>query len=127
MATRKGAAAVRDGMSTPSPGEFPALEAVAPKYDRLLELAEENLDGPISARFRCWEDGEVEIRVYHAHGYADSDVRHKTVLRYHSRTGDVVGAVKEVSGDSEALLHRETITNIGSLGDEARRKNCNSS
>ena len=107
----------------PSPGDFPALEAVASKYDQLLDLAGEVLEGRMSARMKLWEDGEVEIRAWHEHGYPDSDVEHRTVLRYHSRSGDVIGAIFEVSGESKTLLHKETITNIGALGPAARRKN----
>jgi hypothetical protein len=123
MAIQKGHAFEPDGVTGPSPEDLPSLEAVASKYDQLVELAGQILQGRMTVRLRCWEDGEVEIRAYHAHGYPDSHVRHKTILRYHSGSGDVVGAVKEVSGETEELLHKETIANLGALGDAARRKN----
>lgn len=105
----------------PSTGDIPDLTAVQPKLEQLLELAEEVLDGRCSVRINLWEDGEVEIRVWHAHGYPDSDVRHRTVLRYHSRDGDVTGAVFETSGDERALLHKETLANLGMMGAPSKR------
>jgi len=100
---------------TPSPDTFLTLEAIAPKYDQLREFAGEILSGPMSIKVRLWEDGEAEMRAYHEHGYADSDVRHRTVLRYHSRTGEVIGGVFETSGTEKTLLHKETVAHFGSL------------
>ena len=107
--------------SGPSTGDIPDLTAVQPKLDQLLELADEVLEGRCSVRVNLWEDGEVETRVWHAHGYPDSDIRHRTVLRYHSRDGDVTGAVFETSGDERALLHKETLANLGMLGAPSKR------
>jgi len=100
---------------TPSPDTFLSLEAIAPKYDELRDLAGEILSGPMSIKLRLWEDGEVEMRASHEHGYADSDVRHRTVLRYHSRTGEVIGGVFETGGSEKTLLHKETVADFGSL------------
>lgn len=107
-----------DAVADPSLDAIPDLTALQPKYERLLELADEILVGRATVTIELWEDGEAEIRVYHAHGYPDSDVRHRTVLRYHSETGDVTGAVFETGvADGKTLLHREKIANIGTLGD----------
>lgn len=107
----------------PEAPELLSLGAVQPKYEALVELADEILSGRMTVRIKLWEDGEVEIRAYHVRGYPDSSARHKTILRYHSRSGDVIGAVKEVSGETDDLLLRETVGNLGRIGDSGRRKN----
>lgn len=99
----------------PSPEALPDLARVVDKYDAVVQLAGEILQGPMSVRLRCWEDGEVEIRAYHGHGYPDCDVTHRTVIRYHSNEGKVIGAVFETSRESKTLLYREQLTTIGTL------------
>jgi hypothetical protein len=104
----------------PDTDAIPSLHAVAERYDDLLAIAEDQLDGRITTRIRAWEDGEVEIRAWHGYGpYDRGDDRLRAVLRYHSRSGAVTAAVLQLNGDKREVLHRETLTTLGgfSAGD----------
>ena len=109
----------------PDVDALPALDAIAPAYDRLLEAASERLEGPIQTRIRTWEDGEYELRAYH--GYGPHEQRPGTayhhVLRYHSREGELLEALLAVDIDTTAksLIHRERVATDG--GRRPARKN----
>jgi len=104
----------------PDADGHPEMDAVAAKTDRLLALAEEHLDGPVSTETEMWEDGEFEIRVMHSHGpFPDGpECRSVHALRYHSRDGDVLRLVSRVDPDdgTETLVDYATVTNIGAVG-----------
>jgi hypothetical protein len=99
---------------------LPPMDVVAEKFDRVCDLAAEHLEGRIQTRIKTWEDGEFEIRVYHGYGpCCESGERLRAVLRYHSRSGDVDGALVVVDGDERKLVHRETLANIGAVDVES--------
>jgi len=107
----------------PDTDAIPSLHAIADRYDELLAIAEEHLNGRITTRIRAWEDGEVEIRAWHGYGpYDGGDDRLRAVLRYHSRSGAVTAAVLRLDGDKREVLHRETLTTLGGLSAEDPRE-----
>lgn len=96
-----------------SADRLPSLEAVAPYYNAVLELAKRELEAPIQARVRTWEDGEFEIRVYH--GYGPHPHRPRTayqhILRYHSSNHEVTIGLLAVNLDTEdkTLIYKRPV------------------
>jgi hypothetical protein len=111
----------------PDVDAMPSLTAVAPAYDRLLEMATERLDGPVQTRIRTWEDGDFEIRVYHGYGphpqRPDTDYHH--ILRYHSRDDEIVEGLMAVDPETveKTLIYRKTIDTDGVRVDAGRPPN----
>lgn len=111
----------------PDVDAIPSLTAVAPAYDRLLEMATERLDGPVQTRIRTWEDGDFEIRVYHGYGphpqRPDTDYHH--ILRYHSRDDEIVEGLMAVDPETveKTLIYRKTIDTDGVRVDAGRPPN----
>jgi hypothetical protein len=112
------------GAPDPDVDAIPSLTAVAPAYDRLLEIATERLDGPVQTRVRTWEDGEFEIRVYHGYGphpqRPDTDYHH--VFHYHSRDDEIVEGLMAVDPETveKTLIYRKTIDIDGVCTDAGR-------
>ena len=108
----------------PDVDAIPSLTAIAPTYDRLLEIAAQRLDGPVQTRIRTWEDGEFEIRVYHGYGphpqRPDTDYHH--VLRYHSRDDEIVEGLMAVDPETveKTLIYRTVIDADGVRVDAGR-------
>jgi len=108
----------------PDVDAIPSLTAIAPAYDRLLEMATERLDGPVQTRVRTWEDGEFAIRVYHGYGPHPQrpDTAYQHVLRYHSRKNSVVGGLVavDVETSEKTLIYRTVIGTDGVRTDAGR-------
>lgn len=82
---------------------LPALTEVVDVYDRMVELADEHLTRPVTAKINTWEDGTFRIRVFHQRR---PDVRE--TLYYHSEEGTVRYGVE---GDDE-LKDERVVTTI---------------
>jgi hypothetical protein len=108
----------------PDVDAIPSLTAIAPAYDRLLEIATQRLDGPVQTRIRTWEDGEFEIRVYHGYGPHPQrpNTIYKHVLRYHIRDDETVEGLVAVNLETEekTLIYRTVIGTDGVCVDAGR-------
>ena len=124
MAEDGNESAGRAAAPDPDVDAIPSLTAIAPAYDRLLEIATQRLDGPVQTRVRTWEDGEFTIRVYHGYGPHPQrpDTAYQHVLRYHSRKNSVVeGLVAVDVKTSEKTLIYRTIIGTGGVRVDAGR------
>lgn len=94
---------------------MPAGAAIADAYDRLLDLADEHLESPMSTKIETWEDGEFEIRVWHKGAHPDADAYARTVLRYHSDDGEVVKARFKYDAETRERVAVDSMTDLGPL------------
>lgn len=73
----------------PSPvvNGFPSLDGLAADYSLLRTPARGHLDGPVSARIRCRQDGEDELETCHGSGpwRPDGDWLREALLTASSR------------------------------------------
>jgi hypothetical protein len=127
MAENISESAGQEAAPDPDVDAIPSLTAIAPAYDRLLEIAIQRLDGPVQTRVRTWEDGEFAVRVYHGYGPHPQrpDTAYQHVLRYHSRKDSVVeGLVAvDVETSEKTLIYRTTIDADGVRVDARRAPN----
>lgn len=98
------------GMPTPAPDALPDGDRLATVYEAVVDVASERLEAPVSVRLRTWEDGDIEVRVWHKQPHPDDGTHERDVIRYHSNTGveHVLVAVDESVGE-KTVITRETL------------------
>ena len=102
----------------PSADGIPPWDRIGPIYERVVDLAREELAAPVSVDVESWEDGEFEVIARHSHGIVCPGVRMRSSLRYHSAAGVVEAGVIEVDkeGGDETMIHHEKIENVSVVG-----------
>lgn len=75
---------------------MPPMGPLAPLVDRMRELARDELPEPRACRVRLWDDGTVDIAIYHNAG-ADGQTR----LSYESATGEIL--LERTSGQNRSV------------------------
>lgn len=94
---------------------MPSGTDIADAYDRLLDLADDQLERPLSTKIRSWDDGEFEIRVWHKGSHPDADAYARTVLRYHNTDDGVVKARFKYDAETRERVAVESMTDLGPL------------
>jgi dsDNA-binding SOS-regulon protein len=85
---------------------IPRSEAFAEVYDQMLELADEHLTEPLSAKISTFEDGTFRITVYHHFAGAGE----REVLYYHTERSDCQ-VIYGIESDEE-IRDEHVITSI---------------
>mgnify|MGYP000601519195 CR=1 FL=1 len=80
---------------------IPRADEFGTVYDQLLELADEHLTEPVSAKVDAWEDGTYRVLVYH---HIPPDQREG--LYFHSDEGVVRYGIED---NSEGELKNERV------------------
>jgi hypothetical protein len=102
------------------------MAEIAPYYDALLDLASDELAGPVQTRLHTWEDGEFLIHVFHGYGPHKHrpGVTYRQTLRYHSGEDEVVKGLMAVDTTTQdkTLIHREILIADGVDVDASRSR-----
>jgi len=102
--------------SEPLAEQFPAKSRVSSVYKQMLELAREHLDDPWTCEITTWEDGEIEVSLWHTYGWPGTDYSLRGELRYHTKKDAVDAAIWKTGlydSSEKTLIERWKInTNI---------------
>ena len=108
--------------NAPDVESVPDFDAIAPWYQRLLDLAEDLLSGTVSTDIRSWEDGEFDVRVWHKYESPNENAFRREVLWYHRREDTIYAGVIETDRETdEETLLLKTAIDPGGIGQDAEK------
>lgn len=64
---------------------IPPMEPLAPIVDQMRDLAREEIPAPRTCKVHLWDDGTVDVKIYH--GMGDDEFQ---VVRYERWTSEIV-------------------------------------